>query len=597
MTEELSQDSSKHQETSESPDVNAGEQTVNSVEDTAVARGSQRNQAYTNQKKYDLGVLFVHGIGVQRPGDTLNAIYPKIKDEFMADGSLKYNDMQQASKASAIDATIYDRHDGSNKNITFRESHWNNLNHGDNIRDRMSSGDFKIGLWKACKYIFISLLAACVSHVKGVAAFISPVLIMLLMIGEKISQEASLVLVVTVTLVVILICLAWVKKVGIKNITFQNICATIKNYFIKFTRLFSKNFWYNQGFKITLLMWLYQQIDGISGVNSNGAKVQSNPATTVRNDIQNLVNECEAVTVVAHSMGAYLSVDAIQKVQDVDKDKLHLITFGSGFAPVSLLRYIGQDCCRTAGFILGNISGLLSLFGSVYFSIHALRHLIFRGFSAAIPYALWSVAFVLIFYVIYMISRDQIAKSQAVDIKDKVIWQNHSFTGDIVGNSVSSLIPESRSHEIPVYKVAHKIESYFEKDSMMRKIVSNNILEMAGVHHSGDNKYVGNFKIYRILYTILAAAIYVTMVLIDLKFQDRWWGYLILFTPFVVNSIFLFRPINDYVFSYSQYLYWDKKSGVKLDSRRLYCWSGAFGTYAGMMGFLFLYFMAGLTTM
>ena len=86
-------------------------------------------------------------------------------------------------------------------------------------------------------------------------------------------------------------------------------------------------------------------------VNSNGAKF-SNPATTVRNDIQNLVNECEAVTVVAHSDGAYLSVDAIQKVQDVDKDKLHLITFGSGFAPVSLLRYIGQDCCRTAGFIL-----------------------------------------------------------------------------------------------------------------------------------------------------------------------------------------------------------------------------------------------------
>lgn len=134
----------------------------------------------------------MHGIGDQRPGDTLNAIYPKIKDEFMADGSLRYNDTQQASKTSAIDATIYNQHDGSNKNITFRESHWNNLNHGDDIRDYMSNGDFKIGFWKACKYILISLLAACVSHAKGLAAFISLVLIMRLMIGRKFPRKHPL---------------------------------------------------------------------------------------------------------------------------------------------------------------------------------------------------------------------------------------------------------------------------------------------------------------------------------------------------------------------------------------------------------------------
>ena len=106
-----------------------------------------------------------------------------------------------------------------------------------------------------------------------------------------------------------------------------------------------------------------------------------------------------------------MSVDAIQKVQDIDKDKLHLITFGSGFAPVSLLRDIGQDGCRTSGFILGNIVGLLSLVGSVYYSMYAVLHLINRDFSAVMSDVFWGVLCGLIFCVTYLHSRKQIAES------------------------------------------------------------------------------------------------------------------------------------------------------------------------------------------
>ena len=594
MTEELSQDSLRPHEASKDSGVSSEVQLSNSTGKSVAVQSNQNSQAPAiqnnqNNKKYDLGVLFVHGIGVQRPGDTLNAIYPQIKGEFINDKRLKYTDSQQISSISAINATIYDQHDGSNKNIAFRESHWNNLSNKTNIKNYMSNGPFSIGFLKACKYILISLLAACVSHAGSLAAFISLVLIVLLVIGQNISQVGSFTLAFILISVAIFSCVAWINKVGIRKISLRLVFAGIRNGFTNIRYLFSKNFFDDLRFQLTSLMWLYQQIDGISGAGSNGANVQNSPTVTVWNDIQNLVNECKAVTVVAHSMGAYLSVDAIQKMQDTDKDKFHLITFGSGFAPVSLLRYIGQDFCRTAGFILGNIVGLLSLFGSVYFSIHALRHLIFRGFSAAIPYALWGVVFVLIFYVIHVISRDQIAKSQAVDIKDKVIWQNHSFTGDIVGNSISSLIPESRSYEIPVYKVAHKIGSYFKKGSLMCEIVSSNILEMVGVHHFDDNRYVGDFKTFRILYVIFATAVYVIMMLIDLKFRDNWLGYLVLFTPFVASSIFLLRPVNNYIFSYSSYRYWDNKSGVKLDSCKLYLWSGLFGAYSGMVGFFLLY--------
>lgn len=54
MAEELPQNSSKHQETSEGPDVNAGARTVNSGEDTAVAQGSQSNQVHASQKNKNM---------------------------------------------------------------------------------------------------------------------------------------------------------------------------------------------------------------------------------------------------------------------------------------------------------------------------------------------------------------------------------------------------------------------------------------------------------------------------------------------------------------------------------------------------------------
>lgn len=100
MAEDLPQDSSKHQEMSGSPDVNAGEQTVNSVEDIEVAQGSQGNRTRTNHKKYDLGVLFVHGIGFQKPGDTFNAIYPSIKNEFNSNRNYEYSDLMRGTKSN-----------------------------------------------------------------------------------------------------------------------------------------------------------------------------------------------------------------------------------------------------------------------------------------------------------------------------------------------------------------------------------------------------------------------------------------------------------------------------------------------------------------
>lgn len=125
MAEESPQNSSEYQETSEGPDVNAGAQTVNSAEDTAVAQGNQSNQAHASQKnkKYDLGVLFVHGIGFQDRGDTFKAIYPSIKNEFESNEAYRYKEVVLSNNGvPKIEAKI--TCDGQVKDVFFCESNW-----------------------------------------------------------------------------------------------------------------------------------------------------------------------------------------------------------------------------------------------------------------------------------------------------------------------------------------------------------------------------------------------------------------------------------------------------------------------------------------
>ena len=79
MAEELSQDSSKHQEASKDSGVSSEGQLSNPTGENTVEQNNQKSQAVTkqnnqNNKKYDLGVLFVHGIGFQERGDVFNEI-------------------------------------------------------------------------------------------------------------------------------------------------------------------------------------------------------------------------------------------------------------------------------------------------------------------------------------------------------------------------------------------------------------------------------------------------------------------------------------------------------------------------------------------
>lgn len=129
MAEDLPQDSSKPQETSPDSGVSSEGQLSNLMGKNSEVQSNQKPQAQTkqnnqNNKKYDLGVLFVHGIGSQQKGDTFKAIYPSIRDEFNSNGRFKYRELSKISDESF--EVIGEISDGkSTKKVIFRESNWN----------------------------------------------------------------------------------------------------------------------------------------------------------------------------------------------------------------------------------------------------------------------------------------------------------------------------------------------------------------------------------------------------------------------------------------------------------------------------------------
>lgn len=137
MAEELPQNSSGSQVASKDSGVIAGVQSSNSTGKSATVQNNQSN------KKYDLGVLFVHGIGKQKPGDTFETMFWPIKnklEEILAQNlsngstriikgyykSIKRNCLKTNTSLTGLDVELQDL--GNCKNVAFRESYWHEKN-------------------------------------------------------------------------------------------------------------------------------------------------------------------------------------------------------------------------------------------------------------------------------------------------------------------------------------------------------------------------------------------------------------------------------------------------------------------------------------
>ena len=148
MAEELPQDSLGPQETSQDSGVSSEAQLSNTTGGNTVGQSKQNSQSLTtqsnqNNKKYDLGVLFVHGIGKQKPGDTFETMFWPIKNKLeeilaqnLSSGSTriikgyykatKRNCLKTDTSLTGLDVELQDS--GNCKNIAFRESYWHEKN-------------------------------------------------------------------------------------------------------------------------------------------------------------------------------------------------------------------------------------------------------------------------------------------------------------------------------------------------------------------------------------------------------------------------------------------------------------------------------------
>ena len=128
MAEDLPQDLLRPQDTSKDSGVSSEGQLSNPTGESVALQSNQNSQASItqnnqNNKKYDLGVLFVHGIGFQNPGDTFRAIYPSIKNEFESNEDYKYKEVVLSNNGvPEIEAKI--TYDGQVKDVFFCESNW-----------------------------------------------------------------------------------------------------------------------------------------------------------------------------------------------------------------------------------------------------------------------------------------------------------------------------------------------------------------------------------------------------------------------------------------------------------------------------------------
>ena len=130
MAEDMPQDPSRPQETSRDSGVIVEVQSSNSTGKSVAVQSNQNSQAPTtqnnqNNKKYDLGILFVHGIGKQCRGETFKGMYYPIIDELKSQ-NISVNEVS-INDNSAI--TVVSR-DNLSKSILFQESHWNNFQPG-----------------------------------------------------------------------------------------------------------------------------------------------------------------------------------------------------------------------------------------------------------------------------------------------------------------------------------------------------------------------------------------------------------------------------------------------------------------------------------
>ena len=381
MTEELSQDLSRPQETSQDSGVSFEGQMSNPTGENTAVQNNQKSQAVTkqnnqNNKKYDLGVLFVHGIGDQKKGETFKAIYPSIRDEFNSNGRFKYRELSKLSDESV--GVIGEISDGNAiKNVIFRESNWNkrysNPARVKGKRTRFS--EVKEWVLNAINCFFLILyfcgMRIVSSRIHNIIFSLSAVFLFLFLGNklififsnfQKITPEDGFALYLSAALLfapIFLFFTVWskwdkwlerkkwvlffafiivtlgfvVRNVEILWKVAAGVSIVILGIIVSLIILFPFLGW--ERIK-PLVAPMWEQVNNSADYIRTGSEFKYLQAVEL--GIKNLMKESDRVIIVAHSMGEYLTYRSLKRtVANMNCKEVQLIGVGGGLGLVSLM--------------------------------------------------------------------------------------------------------------------------------------------------------------------------------------------------------------------------------------------------------------------
>lgn len=298
------------------------------------AVGHRTSVVKSNTKKYDLGVLFVHGIGDQKPGETLKSMYEPIKENFESNQNFYFKEVgfnKTDSRTAVISNNV------STKNIIFRESYW----HGktEEKAPQVFSGFLIVLLLKflqfrvssICFVLFASFLFLI--YTQGIIDKINP------NYNPQI-PVLSILLTMLILFAIFLVACIYFPKV-------RNLHRQVKE-------------------------------------NSRGN--DSEYRQKVLQDIIDISRESQDTLVVAHSMGGYLAYNSFlgknSSDSEIDKNisprSINFVGIGSGLGPMTILeknRYINLPClyCALTILIIARFIAWYNIWIGLYGFLHGLK--------------------------------------------------------------------------------------------------------------------------------------------------------------------------------------------------------------------------------
>lgn len=422
MAEESPQNSSKPQEASKDSGVIVEVQSSNSTGKSVAVQSNQNSQAPTtqnnqNNKKYDLGVLFVHGIGKQCRGETFKGMYYPIIDELKSQ-NISVNEVS-INDNSAI--TVVSR-DNLSKSILFQESHWNNFQPGG---QKKRGGGLVSKLKALCAWIanvvqcifwiiyFLSLSAIEKMSGKKLTTFATMLSIAYLFLfftnvfkkNTNVGELSAFDEIVRVSVLLIYISLIFylpklqesnpwelfrrifsrdaLKILIVPTVIFV-IIPVLYAYRNDIYRIISNPsvapFFILASILVVVLLivlfciycadyvaYLWNQINVSAEYVSSGE--ENVYIEKVKGHIYNLAKKSDKVVIIAHSMGEYLSYNSLGILErELSGKKIHLVSIGGGQGLVSLAGNLKKTTSN------GKISDLWSI--------------VLAGFSAASAFIL-----------------------------------------------------------------------------------------------------------------------------------------------------------------------------------------------------------------